>query len=479
MKSLAVVFWLVLASKFLWIVLFANPTPYWDQWDAEADQLYKPWVQDRLSLGDLVKPHNEHRILVTRLFNIGLFQMNGREWDPILQMEVNAILHAATICLLLWCLLPITGRERRWPLLVFGAIVSVIPFGWENTLAGFQSQFYFLLLFSVVSLRCVTTSPPLSGQWWGGLGCAILAWLSMASGALTLFAVAAATAATMFATKDSPWHRGAAGAGVALLVGLWCVWMTPHVPAHTALKASSGGQFFGALRAILAWPTRGTFLAVLVVQLPLGVFMIQAVRAMLARKPMDGFLFAMGLWFYAQCAALAYGRAGLPLEPRYTDVFSVGLILNMAAMGMVFHDHEHWPAWCRRGIMAVWLGCVAWGVWGSAGHLLQGLTYKQHFGRIQEERVRGYIATHDLRYLQPENMLEIPYPSTERLKTLLDDPVILGFLPQGLVDGAVESPPASRLGEASGIDEPVPGGTHGDEERAVTDPAHSPAAGSD
>ena len=45
---------------------------------------------------DLFAHHNEHRILFTRLSGLALLALGG-QWDPLLQMIVNAVVHTLTL----------------------------------------------------------------------------------------------------------------------------------------------------------------------------------------------------------------------------------------------------------------------------------------------------------------------------------------------------------------------------------------------
>ena len=64
---------ILLGIKLLIINHFGNATPYWDQWDVEADHLYRPWMDGSLRWNDLFIPHNEHRIFTTRISALLLF----------------------------------------------------------------------------------------------------------------------------------------------------------------------------------------------------------------------------------------------------------------------------------------------------------------------------------------------------------------------------------------------------------------------
>ena len=65
------------------------------------------------------------------------------------------------------------------------ALAFALPFGWENTLAGFQSAFYFLVLFSVLSIWLTVDNGPGTGPWLVGWLCAFCALLTSAGGLLT------------------------------------------------------------------------------------------------------------------------------------------------------------------------------------------------------------------------------------------------------------------------------------------------------
>jgi hypothetical protein len=46
--------------------------PEWDQWDAEGLYLLAPWFNDDHFLRALFTPHNEHRVVLTKLLNVFL-----------------------------------------------------------------------------------------------------------------------------------------------------------------------------------------------------------------------------------------------------------------------------------------------------------------------------------------------------------------------------------------------------------------------
>jgi hypothetical protein len=64
--------------------------PDWDQWDAEAGELFTPWFENDHFLTHLFTPHNEHRVILTKLQNLALVLLGG-QWDSRLEAVTNAL----------------------------------------------------------------------------------------------------------------------------------------------------------------------------------------------------------------------------------------------------------------------------------------------------------------------------------------------------------------------------------------------------
>src|SRR5437868_5233180 len=55
----------------LWLIhRSGTPLPFWDQWDGEGSDVYIPYFQHHLSWANFFQPHNEHRIVFTRLCDL-------------------------------------------------------------------------------------------------------------------------------------------------------------------------------------------------------------------------------------------------------------------------------------------------------------------------------------------------------------------------------------------------------------------------
>mgnify|MGYP003344696364 FL=1 len=139
--GLAVALLLIIAGlKWATFARFGSAMPDWDQWDAEALKLLVPWYEQDQFLSRLFEPHNEHRVVLTKLQNLALTVLNG-QWDSRLFAVANALIHAALGVAFWW-------QGRRWfragwaqaVLYVFAVILFGLPLAWQNVLGGFHSQ---------------------------------------------------------------------------------------------------------------------------------------------------------------------------------------------------------------------------------------------------------------------------------------------------------------------------------------------------
>jgi hypothetical protein len=433
----------------LWLIgTYGNATPFWDQWDAEAANLYKPFLEGTLGLADLFAPHNEHCIFTTRLLALALFKVNGI-WNPLLQMVVNAGLHITALVLCISLLTRVIGRKYLLSLLVFSLVLFGVPYAWENTLAGFQSQFYFVLLFSIACLWLTVTQHPLSAHWWAGVICGMFAFLSLASG---IFALAAAAIIGLVFYAMGLRKTRKQLLAVAILAGLFMLGavLTPSLAHHASLKAASFPQFLDALMAVLGWPISSNFFSALIRNLPALVF----VGVMLWKRPpaddRKWFLLALVVWALGQAVSIAYGRAVGNLSSRYLDLFAIGILVNFACLILIAQDHiGKRYSWTIIGV-SVWAITVLISLGLYAGeHILADLSAKRDTGLAQEINTKNYLATGDFNHLKDKPYLHVPYPHSERLASILASPTVREILPTNirvpLKPALVESQPANAF----------------------------------
>ena len=132
---------LVVGARWWLIGSYSPMFPGWTSGMRRRKACISPGARGR-SVYRLFAPHNEHRIFFTRVLSLGLLWLN-EQWDPRLQMVVNAGLYAILVAALFLFLR--RGRSPGfqvfcWLLL---AVLGSAPYAATNTLLGFQSQFYF------------------------------------------------------------------------------------------------------------------------------------------------------------------------------------------------------------------------------------------------------------------------------------------------------------------------------------------------
>jgi hypothetical protein len=421
---------IVFAVKVFVINHFGNATPYWDQWDAEADNLYRPWIEGSLRWNDLFVPHNEHRIFITRILALALFELNGKVWDPLLQMVVNAGLHVLALLVLMYFLGQTCPDRAKILLFSFACILFSIPYGWENTLAGFQSPFYFLLLFSFMFLWCIVQYQS-SGKLRflvGIVSCAMLSFFSLASGALTI--------ATGVGVVGVQWIKGVRRnmSATGLMLSLFTLFiiaitLTPMIEGHALLKAKSFSNYIHAVLAVMSWPAKPVF--GIFFYIPMLVFIVWQLFNWHVSRYMTWFTFSMCLWVIGQIMSIAYGRAAGGLASRYLDVFSVGLIVNFVCILLLKENCKVLVNFFKY-FLVFWLLFVIHGFVKTTPGVIADLQEKQYIGGEQEKNVRAYLASEDSSHLENKPFLHIPYPKADRLKTLLDNKIIRAFLPSNL-----------------------------------------------
>jgi hypothetical protein len=423
---LAGLFTVILGAKLHLINAFGSDVPFYDQWGLEAP-VYSLLIKGALDPSSLVANHNEHRFLLTRLLVFNLFDLNG-QWDPLLEMAVNAFIHAlilTCLCMVLWRL---AGRKHLAEFCIALAVIGVLPFAWENTLLGEQSCFFFVLGFSILAMLLLLGSRPFSFSWLLGVAASVCAYFSLAAG---LFVPAAVASLLLFGCLTEPRRWKEFIPAFIFLISLCALayaWV-PHLAHHEALRAKSFLDFFRKFGRFAAWPLKDW---------PFGpIFwlpvMILAWRQISSRKVsgyFEQFLMALGIWTLLLTAAFAYSRGNL--APRYKDIVAMGSVANFAALLLLLrplYDGVRRRAAIVFGAVAL-VACVSL----AAFHwkLPPDLPEMHIFMGIEEENTARYVLTGDTSSLVDKPFLHIPYPDAQRLIAVLEDPLVRRILPAGI-----------------------------------------------
>lgn len=428
----------MLALKWSLVWRYGNATPFWDQWDAEAAFLYLPWINGQMEWADWLRAHNEHRILLPRILLIGLFELNGRDWNPLLQMTVNAILHVLALTLLLLWLGRTLDKRARLVLWGAGLLTLLPPFGHQSVLEGIQSAYYFFFLFSFIHLHSMAVDEVFGWRWLWGLISGILSYLSLASGAVTLLVGALVLAARAW----TYWHSGASSryavkSAIVASVLLGClvvasVVMTPTQPAHAGMRSHDFSETLYAAITLLAWPSPVLWLGMITIQLPWVVLMFMMMLRVGYRTPDRFFVMGVGLWVAGHIAAISLVRASEVGATRYLDILVISLPLNIAAWLDIQGDYRSRVRAVWYGLGLLWVGLVFWGGLRQLPDIRDGLGHRRVTALEQEHNLRAFLCTGDMRNLQGKGVLQVPYPHPKRLAHILESPGVREFLPHNI-----------------------------------------------
>jgi hypothetical protein len=426
----------------LWLIRgFGTQLPFWDQWD-EARLVYVPYFEGRLSLVDLFAPSNEHRMFFNWFYDLALVLLN-RQWDNQVEMVANVFLYCGGITGFAWVMAHRLGR-KFWPVIALPlAVALVLPFAWENTLAGFHSQVYSTILVSLFALWLLGVHEPGSYQWICGVLVALAALCLPTSGIIVSAAICALVALKIFRQPQS-WKRLWPTVAVCVLVLGIGLTLRVEVPFHRPLMAHSVGELLAAWGKYLAWPWIVVPAYAPFNMFPLFVLTWHYLRNPQARMPAEELVLALGLWMGLQGAATAYARGGMPyLQWRYMDGTCFVMVVNCLSIALLVSRYLGSSRW-----RALWYG--AFGLWGiacAAGLVLLtsrawqiDIPERALYQRWQLQNTRLLMATDDVTVLdnKPPHYLPlyegnplVPRPAHlgEMLAQALNQPHVRELLP--------------------------------------------------
>jgi hypothetical protein len=288
-------------------------------------------------------------------------------------------------------------------------------------LAGFQVQFYFLLLFSLGHIIFSLESDGVNWRWGVGQLCGVLALASMASGFLSALAILAILIWRIISGRRWTCQQWITAA-FSILIAIAGWRMKVDVPGHLSLHATSVSNFLVSFLRLLAWP--GPIIVPFMI-LPGLIFLRRIILLVNIRKA-DSLLFGLLVWCLLQCAALAFGRggSGVLASPRYFDLLAVYVALSFIFIATELSGRT------RLRVASIWFVVV------TAALLVESKNQWRYFvvplkgaREIQQQHTRNYLRTGAPGELLGKSWPEIPYPDPGILKARLDLPEIQEILP--------------------------------------------------
>ena len=338
-----------LVTSFL-VWRYTVDVPILDQWSMVED--LRQHAAGEWGLLELVRSHNGHRILVSRLILVPLASETG--WNVRVEVMLNLLAASALLLAVLAGVRPLSaGRSVYHPrLLLATAAATLAVFSlaqWENWLWGSQLQVYLAVLFSVAAMVTLSVSRLGWGSWALAVLLVLLASFSQAPGlvawpvGLILLAVhpevrgrraamlagwaVAAACLLWFYAQDLPGDAGARGVSLDFLddPGRALIFVLTILGAPVV-------SFTGS-----AWPPEVSWVAPVAGTALLGVSgrLAWALwRSRTARASELLFPLAAVVWVLGVASLIALGRAhlGLPsaMASRYVTLATPAWVVTVA-----------------------------------------------------------------------------------------------------------------------------------------------------
>jgi len=372
--------------------------------------------------------------------------MNG-QWDARLEAVGSSMIHIA--CALVF--LRVFGARYEWwrriLLVAFLGVLFSLPYNTANTLRGFQSQFYFLVLFNCLYLYGSIRFKAPSWAWAGSQMIGVAALFSMGSGFLGGVAILLVMAFKIFIGRQ--WQNSdlLRIISACLIIG-WGISLMYHPAASAHYQVTSVREFFISLMTLLSWPSWGIW-AWSVQLLPMLVFFFWGC---LRREHSESYLLVLGILLFCgiQIAALSYGRGHVSqgYADRYTDLLALVLLGTFLSWNYI-HQHAKKSPWLLGGFLVFG---VFWGV------LMGPALWQRSFSRNpvhesgrqlradQQRILSTFIETDDPSVFNNHSFEQNTYPSTERLVMILRNPTIRSILPVS-IRPTIAAKPATEMAQ--------------------------------
>ena len=331
---------LIVFGARLWAFNYAgSPLPFFDQWLAEYNNLFLSLAGGQSPIQAILRHHNEHALITTKLFSLIGFSLNGY-WDVKFLVVLAAAARGAVAVLAFRCLAPQDNLLKRALLWFWAVLIFAIPWSGFNTLCGQQISFYFAELALLWSLA---TTVEWKGRWSAvGLIAAMALGLTSMASAL---AIPAATLAAHWAYPQSRKGFGLAWGSTALLAG-WYIFQATGVNSGAASNLTFASCAF--FLHLIAWPIQNAAMGHLLLFIALiTVFFLRRLEHTETKRT----AIAVGFMLFAMLnsAMIALNRQPSELHPRHWDTL---LWMPFGAIALAILIVPQLPRFRRVAIVA-------------------------------------------------------------------------------------------------------------------------------
>jgi hypothetical protein len=428
------VFITVFGARLLCLKFMAVSFTTWDPWDHEAWNLYLPYLDGGLSWNVMFSPCNEHRIFFSRILSLGQFLING-QWDNRFECLFTSALYAA-LASGLWMMLHriLRGRALTATLLVLAA--TALPFSWENIIWGLQSQFYFFMGFSLLSLWFLLVPRPFSAQWWFGAFCALCALFTTGSGVVPTIAVAGIVILRVLRGGKQEAKSTLATLAICAAVGFLYTRVAIHEHNY-GMITKTVGQGLLVFGRVMSWPLSSIPWSGLFLWLPVSILAVRRIFFKKQVRPEEWFLFGLAGWCVINALGMAVYRGGLEtgVISRYSDLSAMFFVVNGIALLLLKDEYANSARATpfMRNAGAIWVVLTAIGLLSTTTEELRvrGIDRLNYQERAKEQIIR-FLQDDDLGRLLTANQGQLAYPDPMFLATCLRNEKLRAFLPSSI-----------------------------------------------
>ncbi|MBI3885830.1 MAG: hypothetical protein HY302_08915 [Opitutae bacterium] len=418
-------------AKLALLHFYSSDLPFSDQWAAEGNAVVRWILGAQMQWSFFFFPHGEHTPALTRIVDLGLFWLNGDQWDSRVEMLASVALHVLGV-LVLWQFVCV-ALARRWRPAgaALAAVLFSLPSNYENFLWGFQTQFLFLLLFGAAHVWGTLREERVGASWLLAQLAGVCGLFSIASGWVSAVALGAVAC---WRLRENPRHRWAWATLVVNLALSLAGWSLLHRAFYTPGHAASfPWQFLEALGHLLSWPLPGPFGA-LFLQLPALVFGWTCRRRL--GEPPVRLLAGLILWSWLLAAAFAYGRGSTPSEiaVRYFDPLTVGLMANGLALGWLLGRRLDRLRSVQIAVGLVWLIVLGAGLrtQNKPDDLDHNLARQREFYQRERQVLLAFLASGHPAALETDREVRQFFPHFRDTIDVLSDPLTRTALPPSI-----------------------------------------------
>lgn len=321
------------------VVHYFSPIPYYDQWNGGLGFLRE------ISSGESSawwKQHMEHRIVISRvLFWLDANLFGGRN---VFLLAVGLIIQSLTALLFIR---QFRKNRSTVPVLAAIGITLTFLFSWtqqENLSWGFQSQFFAVYLFALVSFAVLATGAPGSHSRCmaisGALLAAVLSTLSMANG-LCVFAILCFQMLLLRRPRELVYPLIVGGIVAASYIhgSIKADTGFPDIPFHVAVHrvpdfflAFMGTVVFTMTREILATVIFGLASVLTMAYLTIRLWRARAVT------PYRSFLIAGYAFIALSGAGAAHGRYMMGMDQAVVSRYHTPMLISLTCLMLLLLD---------------------------------------------------------------------------------------------------------------------------------------------